>query len=53
MRTLNPLLARRGQVDPSPQALIIMTTFVVGLAIGVAIGLTYATLEWWQHGCGC
>ena len=53
MRTLNPLLARRAPVDPSPMALTILATFVVGVAVGVAIGLYYATLEWWQHGCGC
>jgi hypothetical protein len=36
MRTLNPLLARRAQVAPSPMALTILATFVVGVAIRVS-----------------
>jgi hypothetical protein len=53
MRRIDALLARRPEVNPAPQALTILATFVIGLAVGVAIGLYYATLEWWQHGCGC
>ena len=53
MPRVNALLARRGQVDPSPQALVILTTFIIGLAIGAAGALAWATAEWYQHGCGC
>jgi hypothetical protein len=49
---LNALLARRPEVDPSPQALVILVTFIIGLATGAAGALAWATAEWFQHGCG-